>query len=185
MYIKTLPLKNSRATVLRDVCKVGLFVLLLSLSSRVRIYLPYSPVPVTFQTLVVYLSVVFLGARAFYPLLSYIALGIFGAPVFSAGAGLTYLFGPTGGYISGFLLAGIILIRILPFKKNILWYFFCFCLADGAILMMGTLWIMLAMRVSLTEAISLGILPFVYGDCLKIVLATLITRVIKNHQLTN
>lgn len=185
MYVKTLSLKNSWAIALRDVLKMGLFVLLLSLSSRIRIYLPYSPVPVTFQTLVVYLSAVFLGARAFYPLLSYIALGIFGAPVFSAGAGLVYLLGPTGGYILGFLLASIILIRMLPFKKNILWYFFCFCLADAAILMMGTLWIILVMRVSLAEAVSLGILPFVYGDCLKIILATLITRIIRNSQLTN
>jgi len=181
MHTKSLSLKDSLPNLLRGVLRIGLFVFLLSLSSRIRIYLPYSPVPITFQTLVVYLSVFFLGGKALYALLSYIILGIFGVPVFSAGAGLAYLLGPTGGYIMGFLLASMILIRILPISENILWYFFCFCLADTTILIMGTLWITFTMRVPVAQAVSMGIVPFLYGDSLKVILATLMTRITKSN----
>ena len=181
MYTKTLSLRNSWAVVLREVLRIGLFVFLLSISARAKVYLPYYPVPVTFQTLVVYLSVIFLGKSALYAVLTYLVIGIFGAPVFSAGAGLLYLLGPTGGYIAGFLLASMVLARILFLKKSSLWYFSCFCLADAVILLAGAFWLSLATGTPLIKAASIGILPFIYPDLLKIMLVTLMAKLIKHN----
>ena len=60
MQTKALSLKKIRTLLLKDVLSISLFVFLLSISAKVRVYFPYSPVPVTFQTLVVFLSVSFL-----------------------------------------------------------------------------------------------------------------------------
>ncbi|MBN2119647.1 MAG: biotin transporter BioY [Candidatus Omnitrophica bacterium] len=179
MHVKSLALKESLPVSLKDVLKIGLFVFLLSISSRIRLYLPYSPVPITFQTLVVFLSVVFLGRKALPAQLVYIGLGAAGIGVFSSGAGLFYLAGPTGGYIIGFLLASFLLIKIIPLAKNTLWYIACFLIADSVILISGSLWIKIIMNVSLARAVNIGILPFIYGDALKIALAALITSLAK------
>jgi len=182
MHAKSLSLKENFPFVLKETLKISLFVFLLALSSRIRVYLPYSPVPVTFQTLVVYLSVIFIGRGAVYALFGYLMLGISGVPVFAAGEGFGYLLGPTGGYLAGFLLASMILANILYLKKNILWHFLCFCLADAIILFMGSFWLSRITAVSMVEAASLGILPFIYGDCLKIALAVLTTQIVKPRE---
>jgi len=86
MYAKSLAIKGTKAFIVKEAVKLGIFVFLLALSSRIRVYLPYSPVPVTFQTLVIFLSAVFLGTRALSLPFIYTTLGILGLPVFSGGA---------------------------------------------------------------------------------------------------
>ena len=177
MYTKSLSLSSNFRIALREAVKIGLFIILLSVSSKVRFCLPYSPVPVTFQTLVVYLSVLFLGRKALYLQLSYIMLGILGAPVFSAGVGIMYLAGPTGGYILGFLFASLLLVKLVPLRKSLLWFILCFSLADLVILISGLLWIVFITRLSFSKALYIGIMPFIYGDSLKVLLAALIARI--------
>lgn len=85
----------------------GVLLGALSLSALVRIPLPFTPVPLTLQVLVVFLAALFLGGRASLPVIGgYLVLGAAGLPVFSGGtAGLGHLFGATGGYLMGFFLA--------------------------------------------------------------------------------
>ncbi|MFC1514754.1 biotin transporter BioY [Candidatus Omnitrophota bacterium] len=177
MHTKALNL--SRSAVLKEVAKTGAFILGLALAARIKVYLPFSPVPMTLQTLVVFLSAVSLGRRTFVMLGAYLALGVLGAPVFSGGLGLAYLAGPTGGYIAGFFLASALLVKVLPLQKNLAWYILSFLAADLIILALGSLWLTLTLRMSLVHALAVGALPFIYGDSLKIALAALITNFVK------
>ncbi len=74
------------------------------------IQLPFSPVPITGQTMAVLLVGALLGSRrGALAVLAYIAEGLAGLPVFAGGAaGLARLFGPTGGYLVGFVAAAFL-----------------------------------------------------------------------------
>jgi biotin transport system substrate-specific component len=85
--------------------------LLLTLSAKISV--PFFPVPLTFQTFAVLFLGFALGTRlASLTVLAYLAEGAVGMPVFAGtpdrGMGLAYMFGPTGGYLLGFLLAAIL-----------------------------------------------------------------------------
>jgi len=83
------------------------FAILMAVSANSFVYLPFTPVPITMQTLTVLLSSILLGSRwAALGQLEYILMGIAGLPVFAGGrSGLLAIAGPTGGYIIGFVFA--------------------------------------------------------------------------------
>ena len=84
------------------------FALLTALGAAVRIPLPFTPVPITLQTLFVLLAGVTLGPRLGAASMAfYLLLGTAGYHVFAGSerCGLQTIFGPTGGYLLGFLLA--------------------------------------------------------------------------------
>lgn len=182
MYINCLSLNTSVSEVFKKILKLSLSISLLSLSSHFKVYLPYSPVPVNLQTLAVFLTLVFWERKAFYILAGWIFMGLFGFPVFSGGGGPLYLLGPTGGYIIGFLLAGFFIGRIFSLRNNMLWYVFSLFLAEIIILACGALWILALSGVSWPRAAKIGILPFLYGDSLKIILAVLMARLAKSQK---
>jgi biotin transport system substrate-specific component len=95
----------------RRVVAVGLGALLVALAAQVRVPLPFTPVPVTLQDLAVLTVGGLLGATAgAAALVTYLGLGILGLPVFSGGgAGLPWLFGPTGGYLLAFPVAAFLM----------------------------------------------------------------------------
>jgi biotin transport system substrate-specific component len=105
----SLSVSSAPAARLPRLASLALFTVALCLSARVRIYLPWTPVPVTLQDLVVLLCGALLGSRAgVAATLAYLGLGAAGLPVFSSGAGLAYLAGPTGGYLVGFVVAAAV-----------------------------------------------------------------------------
>lgn len=83
------------------------FSLLLALLSQIRIPLPFTPVPLTLQTLGVLFIGYFLGAKlGLFSVTVYLIFGGLGLPFFSGlKGGLTVLTGPTGGYLIGFAFA--------------------------------------------------------------------------------
>ena len=98
---------TSSSSASQQVSSIGKILLLilgvaiLSLSAHMKV--PFYPVPMTLQTLVVLLIGMTYGMRlGGLTILSYLILGALGAPVFSGGAGVAYLVGPTGGYLAGF-----------------------------------------------------------------------------------
>lgn len=82
----------------------------MAVSANVFLYLPGTPVPITLQTITVLFAALFLGSRfALLSQIEYLMLGIMGFPVFAGfKSGITSLFGPTGGYLTGFLFAAFI-----------------------------------------------------------------------------
>lgn len=160
---------SRRLSVVWDIALIGAFSFLMIVSAYVRIPLFFSPVPITMQTFVLFLSIIVLGKKAFFSQIIYLLLGIGGLPVFSnAGFGIMYLLGPTGGYIVGFLLTAIILPLVLPRKKTFLKMFFIFLAACIFYLSLGAGWLVLFHHFSIAAAFSLGIAPFIAGEILKI-----------------
>ncbi len=106
------PLRTAleRPSLARSALMVIAGSLLLTLSAKVQV--PFFPVPMTMQVLVVLLIGAAYGSRlAAATLAVYLAQGAAGLPVFAGtpekGVGLAYMFGPTGGYLAGFLVAAM------------------------------------------------------------------------------
>jgi biotin transport system substrate-specific component len=148
---------------------VAVFVLFIALGAFIRIPLPFSPVPVTMQTFFVVLAAAFLGRTdGVLAILAYILFGIAGIPLFTlAGSGLLYLAGPTAGYLFGFLIAGILTGSFAHRLKSRLSLVFLFGLAGMVILLCGTYWLKVFLRLNTASAFLIGFLPFLPGDAIK------------------
>lgn len=153
------------------------FVVLTALGAFVRIPLPFTPVPLTLQTFFVLLCGACLSDNlGVLTQSSYIFLGVLGLPVFTqAASGLPYLFGPTGGYIFGFVLANLFISSFIKLGKHKLFLiFFILCIADLIILSLGTFWLKLIFGYPIKKLFLIGFIPFIPGDFLKAGLASLI-----------
>ena len=160
------------------------FMALTVAGAYIRIPLPFTPVPITLQTFFVILAGALLGRKlGFLSQAGYLLIGIFGLPVFTGGAyGFARLFGPTGGYLIGFVLAAYAIGKLLgndndaPFVKIV-----GAMLVGLAILFVtGTIQLAYVMHTSLEKAVALGVLPFIPGDIIKsIAAATIYQRVQK------
>ncbi len=175
IYVKT----EEFNFILRMV-SIFLFSFLMILASHIKIPLFFTPVPVTLQTLVVFLSIFFLRKRAFFSQLFWISLGIFNLPIFANGGGLSYLVGPTAGYIWGFVSAPLLFSSLfdkLEKTKRITFFtlFGCYFLINVWIYIMGVTWFKMSINISWTNTILLGVFPFIGGDIAKIILATFIS----------
>ena len=147
--------------------------LLLWASAKVQV--PFYPVPMTLQTAVVLLIGVAYGPRrAAGTLLLYLAEGAVGLPVFAGtperGIGLAYMVGPTGGYLAGFLAAAVISGWTAERSRHWLTTALGLLAAIVAIHLLGAAW--LATLVGPAKAVSLGVLPFLLGDAVKLALVT-------------
>lgn len=157
------------ARALYDAALVAGFSVLVALSARVAIPLPFTPVPVTLQTLAVLAAGALLGSRrGAAAILLYLAEGAAGLPVFAMGrSGVAYLAGPTGGYLAGFVaaafLAGFFSGR--RWDRHGLLAFAGLAIADLAIYVPGVLW--LGAATGFGRALVRGALPFLVADVLK------------------
>ncbi len=159
------------------------FSLLLALLAQLSFAVPFSPVPVTGQTLGVLLAGFVLGARGGAAVIAlYLAQGLAGLPVFAGGlSGPAAFIGPSGGYLLGFLpaawLAGwlaekrctdalstmipaAVLAHLPLYAAGLLWLNFYLATPAPAVLLAAGLW------------------PFLAGDTLKILFAAVLLPVI-------
>lgn len=148
------------------------FATAIFIAGQIRIPLPFTPVPITLQTLVVYLGAAWLGAgRGVGGPLLFAAAAAAGLPVRSGfQAGLT---GATAGYIVGWLLAAYLLGRLLGGKRASTRKIVLLMVgASGLVYTCGLLHFTLLLQVPLTDALWMGFLPFLPGDTVKIAVAT-------------
>ena len=168
---------NKEIIVNKTLCRVSgvlVFIILTTLGAFVRIPLPFTPVPITLQTFFVLLSSAFLGSNlGGITQLSYILLGLSGLPIFSnAGSGIFYLFGPTGGYLLGFVLAALFIGRFIKYSRDNLFFIFgILCLGDLILLACGTIWLKFLFGYPLTRLLLIGFVPFIPGDLIKAFIA--------------
>ena len=145
--------------------------LLLAVSAQFKI--PLYPVPVTGQTLVVLLIGMTYGPRlGGITLAAYLFEGALGLPVFAGGAaGVAVLMGPTAGYLFGFLLAATAMGYLAErgTGRTVVSTIAAMVIGNCVIYLCGALW--LANFIGFGQAIAAGVLPFLYGDALKLVVA--------------
>ena len=145
----------------------------LALTARISVPLPFSPVPITGQTLgVLVVGALYGPRRGALAVVVYLLEGAAGAPVFSAGAaGLAVLMGPTGGYLFGFLpaaaFAGVLGGGSRPAPLRLL----AMALASLAVYAVGVPWLATVTGMPIGAAVAAGLLPFLPGDTIKVIIA--------------
>ncbi|MGR4000441.1 MAG: biotin transporter BioY [Alphaproteobacteria bacterium] len=150
--------------------------LLIAVSAKIQV--PFYPVPMTMQPLAVLFFAACMGPRlASLTLLLYLAEGIVGFPVFARGGGLAYFIGPTGGYLVGFLVAAAVVGALSARGKTvqILPAILTMTLGMVIIYALGLAWLSQATG-SLEKAFAVGAAPFLLGDAVKIVLASVLSQ---------
>ena len=152
----------------------------LAISAKIKI--PFYPVPMTMQTLVVLLIGIAFGWKlGIATIVLYLMEGIMGLPVFSGtpekGIGLTYFFGPTFGYLIGFLVT-VFLAGKFNYNNNLIQNFLKLTFATSFIYILGMLW--LGGLIGWNKPIfKLGAQPFLLAELFKILLATFAINYIK------
>jgi biotin transport system substrate-specific component len=175
---QALPRPRGRpASLALDAALVVAGSLLIALLAQVSIRLPFTPVPITGQTLGVLLVGAAYGwSRALLTLLLYLAEIAAGLPFAAEGrSGLEILTLATasGGYLWGFLLAAVLTgwLANRGWDRNLRSSLGVMLLGNIVIYLVGIPWLAASIDVRVTEALELGLYPFVVGDTLKLLIA--------------
>ena len=151
---------DKRGLTVRQLAVIGLMTAVTCILAPFS--LPIGPVPISLTNLVIYFSLYVLGMKkGTISYLIYLLIGFIGVPVFSGfTSGPEKLFGPTGGYLIGFLpmalIAGFLIDRFISSK------IICF------------LGMAYQAHLDWKAALFAGVIPFIPGDLIKILLAMLI-----------
>lgn len=137
---------------------------------------PIGVVPISFTNLAIYIAVYALGCRkGTISYLIYLLIGLIGVPVFSAfTSGPAKFFGPTGGYLIGFIVLAIVsgmCIDRFPGRWDM--HFAGMVVGIVICYFFGTVWLAYMAGMSFSAAFGTGVLPFVLGDLAKIFIALL------------
>ena len=156
--------------LVQDTILVFTFTFLTAIFAKMKIEI--GPVPITGQTFAVMLSGIILGSlRGTFSQIFYLSLGLAGLPFFARGGGAQYILSPTFGYVVGFIFCAFLVGRlsekgwIKTFQKSIS------AMIAGNILIyaFGLGW--LAKFIPPQDVLKVGLLPFLLGDAIKILLA--------------
>ncbi len=169
------PKTHNRALLYDTALIIGASVFI-AIMAQLTVYLPFSPVPITGQTLAVLLVGALLGSsRGSMAVLAYLAEGVSGMPVFAGGhAGAIVLASPTGGYLLGFVIAAYAVgwLAERGWDRNIAFTAAAMLLGNALIYLSGLTW--LSQFVGVQNAPMVGLYPFIIGDVIKIAIAALL-----------
>ncbi|HEV7603528.1 MAG TPA: biotin transporter BioY [Candidatus Limnocylindrales bacterium] len=162
----------------RDIVLVLTGALFIYLTSRVLIVVPGTPVPITGQTFGVLLVGGALGfRRGLIAVGLYVLLGVVGLPFFAEGkGGLSVIWGASGGYLVGFIVAGAVVGRLaeLGWDRKIGGAIGAMLVGSAIIYAIGLPWLKVVAALSVEEMVAKGLTPFLLGDALKLVLAAVL-----------
>jgi biotin transport system substrate-specific component len=156
----------------RDLSIVVGSAAVVSLAAQVTLPLPFTPVPLSLQTLAVLLIGAATGpARSVASMTLYVLVGVAGAPVFAGGASGwgTATFGYALGFILAAPLVGALAARgadRTPLRTTAL-----MVVGNTAIYTCGVTWLTAVVGLDLSKALLVGVVPFLVGDLLKIAVA--------------
>ncbi len=169
---------RSDKELIRNIVLAVLGSIALWISAKIQV--PFYPVPVSMQTLVVLMIGMAFGWRlAGATVALYLAEGLAGLPVFSGtpekGIGLAYMVGPTGGYLLGFLLAAVAVgwLAERGFDRTIITTAIAMLIGSILIYIPGLLWLGSVVGWD-KPVLEWGLTPFLFGDAAKLVLASLL-----------
>lgn len=165
---------------------IAMFTALLAILSPLQIVLPFTPVPITLQIMGISFTACILGSTlGTLSVILYILLGIVGLPVFAGfTSGLPKILGPTGGYITGFILSTHVIGKLVEVKQgkdlSAAYIFFANTLGIIICYIVGSIQLSLVYTHSLTKAFLMGVLPYILPDIIKLIFSSiLITQVRK------
>ncbi len=196
---ETMAIKTNKFFTVRNMAFIAVMAALICVAAPFSVPMP-GLVPISLATFAVYLAGGILGAKkGTVAVLVYILLGAVGLPVFSGGeGGFQKLFGVTGGYIIGYIpcafIAGLFVDlffrrnnKVLIKNKALNWLSRAWAVPVGMILgtvvlyAFGTAWFIIARGVTLEVALAGCVIPFLLGDSIKIVCATVITILLRDR----
>lgn len=167
---------------LKSITIVALMTALLCVLGPLSV--PIGVIPISLSNLVICLFVILIGGkRASVSCVVYLLVGLVGLPVFSGfqgGAGK--LFGPTGGYVIGFIFLALISgFFVEKFEGKKLLYAVGMLIGTAVLYLFGTVWLAFQSGMSFGQALAVGVIPFLPFDVIKIVIAVLTGPVIKKR----
>ena len=159
----------------RKLVLIALMTAITCIFAPMAIPIPVSPVPISLTNLVIMISIYVLGFKdATISYIVYLLLGLVGLPVFSGfTGGLGKLAGPTGGYLIGFIFLALIAgLFVDKFPKNRIL---------AVVGMLGTEWLAIQLKMSFVAALSVGVIPYLAGDAVKIIIAIIVGPVLRSR----
>ena len=172
--------QTNQTNQIRMTVYTAMFVALIACGAFIAI--PIGPVPIVLQNMFVLLAALILGpAWGLACVGVYLLIGLAGLPVFAGGtAGIGKLFGPTGGYLLGYLPAVYVTAVISKtLKKTMTGDIIAMVIGSLIVYAAGVPWLKFAFAMSWEKAVAVGMLPFLIGNVLKIIAAALITKKIR------
>ena len=169
-------------TKTKQLISCSLFAALTAILSQISIPLPFTPVPINLATLSVLLSGALLGKKGgAISQVVYTLLGAIGLPVFANFlSGIGVIFGPTGGYIIGYIVAAFVVgIIIEKTNRNLITYLLSMILGIISCYILGTAWFMYITNSNLLTSLTMCVFPFIPGDIVKIVIGAFLANRLK------
>ena len=163
-----------------DIAYIAAGVAIIAVASWV--YIPVGPVPFTLQTMAIaFVGLALSPKRALCTVVFYIVLGAVGMPVFSGmQGGIGVLFGPTGGYIWGFVLGmalcGFVRARQTTTDLSVKMQAVCCAILLIVTHTLGVVWLAYVSNITVLQACAIGSIPFLVPDVIKVVLGASAAR---------
>ena len=163
----------------RELTKISLCIALLCISSYIAFPLPFTPAMVTAQTIIINLVALIMKPKhAFFTVGVFILIGICGVPVFSGGTGgFASLFGPTGGFLIGYLMAAGIMSLVkekMNIQKSTGFLAITIVVGMPVIYLFGTIGMSIVQKIDIISAMSISVFPFIFGDLFKCIVSSYI-----------
>ena len=161
----------------RKLVLIALMTAITCIFAPMAIPIPVSPVPISLTNLVIMISIYVLGFKdATISYIVYLLLGLVGLPV------LGKLAGPTGGYLIGFIFLALIAgLFVDKFPKNKILAVVGMLIGMAITYIFGTEWLAIQLKMSFVAALSVGVIPYLAGDAVKIIIAIIVGPVLRSR----
>lgn len=178
---------------IKDICLVGMFTAVTAILSPWAIPLPFTPVPISFGIVAVFIAGMILEPKqAFLSQLVFLLLGAVGLPVFSKfTGGLGIIIGPTGGYLFAYpFMAFCVSLLLHDFDKRagtasllLVNGYTAFTLIISLVVLysLGTLWLSYLAQIPISKAAGMAVYPFIPFDLVKVFITTVAVLPIRNR----
>ncbi len=161
----------------KQLALTGLMTAVLCLLGPIALNIPISPVPISLGFLGIYFISSVLGMKlGTLSVIAYLLLGLAGLPVFTNfSGGPEKLFGPTGGYLIGYVFMALICgLFVDKGKGRVIFILTGMVLGTAVGYLFGTLWLAHQQSVGFVQALFMGVVPYILVDLIKLALGVTI-----------
>lgn len=171
-------------TKTKNIVAIGLMAALICIAGPIAVPLPFTPVPISLTNFAIYIACGIVGTKkGTMSTIVFLLLGAVGLPVFAGfSGGVSKLAGPTGGYLIGFIFCAVITGLFADmFENKIYMYPVGMVIGTAITYLFGTVWLSMQLHLSFTQGLMMGVIPYLPGDTIKIILATLIAYEVRTR----